>query len=206
MLVNQCPHQLDLLCWLFGSPSRVRGFCQMGRWHDLEVEDACTAYLEFPSGATGVFVTTTGEAPGVNRLEVATDQGRVVVEEALAWTRTTPTVTEQLRGAAGPFDLPELEERNYRFDDWGGQHNEILANFVCAIADGSELIGPGPEGRAAVELANAILMSSLWERTVELPLDQGSVAEEFGRLAANGRPLADVPQGAVIDLIDSFGH
>ena len=206
VLINQCPHQLDLLCWLFGTPSRVRGFCQLGKWHDLEVEDACTAYLEFPGGATGVFVTTTGEAPGVNRLEVATDRGRVVVEEAVRWTRTTPSVTEQLRTAPGAFDLPALEELTYSFEGWGGQHHEVLANFVAAVAHGGALIGPGVEGLAAVECANAILMSSLWDRTLDLPLDRQAVAEEFRHLAASGRPAPTSQQTGILDLSDSFGH
>ena len=164
VLINQCPHQLDLLCWLFGTPSRVRGFCQLGKWHDLEVEDACTAYLEFPGGATGVFVTTTGEAPGVN------------------------------------------EELTYSFEGWGGQHHEVLANFVAAVAHGGALIGPGVEGLAAVECANAILMSSLWDRTLDLPLDRQAVAEEFRHLAASGRPAPTSQQTGILDLSDSFGH
>ena len=57
VLLNQCPHNLDLLQWICGMPSKVRAFCHNGKWHDIEVEDDVTAYLEFPNGATGVFVT-----------------------------------------------------------------------------------------------------------------------------------------------------
>jgi predicted dehydrogenase len=80
VLLNQCPHNLDLLQWFCGMPSKVFARCHLGKWHDIEVEDACTAYLEYPNGATGVFITTTGEAPGTNRLEVACERGRIVVE------------------------------------------------------------------------------------------------------------------------------
>ena len=81
VLLNQCPHQLDLMQWLFGMPKKVRAFVGIGKYHDIEVDDMVTAYLEYPNGATGVFVTTTGEAPGTNRLEVCGDRGRIVVED-----------------------------------------------------------------------------------------------------------------------------
>ena len=80
VLLNQCPHQLDLLQWLCGLPTTVRAFCHEGKWHDIEVEDDVTAYLEFPGGATGVFIASTGELPGTNRLEIACDRGKVVCE------------------------------------------------------------------------------------------------------------------------------
>lgn len=205
VLVNQCPHQMDLWCWLFGPPDRVRGHCQFGRWHDLEVEDACTAYLEYVDGPTGVFITTTGEAPGSNRLEIAADRGKVVIEDDLCWTKTTPGVIEQLRHAPGAFDTPATEDIVHRFQGWGGQHTEILANFIEAITDHAPLIGPGADGMAAVELANAILMSSLWDRTLTLPLDAAAVQQEYERLAASSRPRPTAPAGAVIDLTGSFG-
>lgn len=206
VLVNQCPHQLDLWCWLFGRPDRVRAFCQLGRWHDLEVEDACTAYLEQPGGATGVFITTTGEAPGTNRLEVATDRGRVVVDDVgVVWDRTAASVTETLRTAPGPFDAPAVETQRFPIDGWGGQHEEILANFVAAITRGEPLIGPGADGLAAVELGNAMLLSSLWDRTLDLPLDPGPVEAEYERLARDGRPSRAVGTGVAMDLSGSFG-
>ena len=62
-------------------PSKVRAFCHNGKWHDIEVEDDVTAYLEFPNGATGVFVTTTADAPGTNRLEVTLEKGKLVAEK-----------------------------------------------------------------------------------------------------------------------------
>ena len=45
VLLNQCPHQLDLLQWLCGLPVKVHSFIHEGKWHDIEVEDDVTAYL-----------------------------------------------------------------------------------------------------------------------------------------------------------------
>src|SRR5215210_4857820 len=88
VLLNQCPHNLDLCWWLFGAPARVRGFCAFGKYHDIEVEDDVTAYFELPGGATATFIASTGEAPGTNRLEVMAENGRVVAENGqLRFTR-----------------------------------------------------------------------------------------------------------------------
>ena len=108
VLLNQCPHQLDLLQWLCGLPTMVRAFCHEGKWHDIEVEDDVTAYLEFPGGATGVFIASTGDLPGTNRLEIACDRGKVVCENGQL-TRLCPDraigleeLAEELRKDEGP--------------------------------------------------------------------------------------------------------
>ena len=109
MLLNQCPHNLDLLQWIFGLPSKVTANCQFGRFHNIEVEDAVTALLEYSSGATGVFITTTGEAPGTNRLEVACDRGRIVLENGkLTFTRTEQLVSEHTKTAPNGFEKPAV--------------------------------------------------------------------------------------------------
>ena len=81
VLLNQCPHNLDLLQWICGLPVRVRAFCHNGKWHNIEVEDDVTAYMEFPNGATGVFVTSTADAPGTNRFEITLERGKLVCED-----------------------------------------------------------------------------------------------------------------------------
>ena len=109
VLLNQCPHNLDLWQWMFGLPSRVRGFCRFGRFHDIEVEDEVTAYLEYDSGATAVFVTTTGEAPGTNRLEVAGERGKVVLEgRSFLFTRNEVPMSEYSRTTSERFTPPPV--------------------------------------------------------------------------------------------------
>lgn len=186
LLLNQCPHNLDLLQWLFGMPRRVRAFCHFGRYHAIEVEDDVTAYLEFPNGATGVFVASTGEAPGTNRLEVAAEGGRVVLEgDRLVLTRNAVPMSEFSRSAALPFAQPATTETVVTPPDHGEQHVGILKNFAAAILDGAPLIAPAAEGINSVELANAMLLSTWQDRTVELPLDSGLYARSLqSRIAA----------------------
>ena len=197
VLMNQCPHNLDLMQWLFGLPRKVRAHCQFGKWHNIEVEDSCTAYLEYDNGATGVFITTTGEAPGTNRLEVATDRGRVVVEgDGLHWIRTTEKVSDHLRTSPGVFSKPDCWEIKVPTTGLGGQHNEVLGNFVDAILDGKALIGPAVDGIHGVELGNAMLMSALWDRTVDLPLDAAEVSAEYQKLITRSRHKTKAAAGA----------
>jgi predicted dehydrogenase len=207
VLMNQCPHQLDLMQWLFGLPKRVRAFCAFGRFHDIEVEDACTAYLEYADGATGTFITTTGEFPGTNRLEVACERGKVVIEgEGLQWTRTVQPVGEFSRTTPVAWSKPDTWEVRIPTTGWGGQHNEILQNFAEAILDGKPLVGPAVEGVHGVALGNAMLMSALWDRTVELPLDDAAVAAQYAKLIAGSRHKAKAAAPiASGDFANSFG-
>lgn len=175
VLLNQCPHQLDLYQWLFGMPQRVRGYCSLGRYHDIEVEDDVTAYFEHADGRTGVFITSTGEAPGTNRLEVVGENGKLVYEHnKIVFTRNEIGMSEFSRTTSERFAVPPSTVEEFTFDDHGSQHLGILQNFVDAILDGAPLLAPAVEGIHSVELANAILYSSLQDHAVELPMDSAA--------------------------------
>ena len=186
VLLNQSPHQLDLWWWLFGQPAKVRAFCQFGRFHKVEVEDSVTAFLEYADGAQGVFITTTGEAPGTNRLEVAADRGKIIIEGLnLKWTRTDVSVAEWCATHPKGFEAPPVSQRDTAFENVGRQHVGILQNFVDAILDGAPLIAPAAEGIHSVELANAMLYSTFINNTVALPLDASNYAEALNEKIAH---------------------
>lgn len=187
VLLNQCPHNLDLLQWLFGQPVRVQAHCRFGRYHAIEVEDEVTAYLEFAGGATGVFITSTGEAPGTNRLEVAAERGRVVVEDGrVQFTRNETPMSEFSRTARNGFAAPPVWHVTIPVQGPGGQHNEILRNFADAIIDGVPLIAPAAEGLHSVELANAMLLSTWNGRPVDLPINAAEYERQLlARCAAS---------------------
>lgn len=175
ILVNQCPHNLDLFQWLFGMPISVTGNCKIGKYHAIEVEDEFHALFDFENGATGSMIATTGEAPGTNRLEIATDNGRILVEnERLVWSKTEVPVSEFSRTSKSGFAAPGTWEISIPTKGGGGHHNEVLENFVDAILDGTPLIAPAQEGLRSVELANAILYSSFERKTIDLPLDSAA--------------------------------
>jgi predicted dehydrogenase len=183
ILLNQCPHNLDLLQWMCGMPARVRAFCGFGRYHDIEVEDDVTAYLEFPNGATGVFT-----APGINRLEIAAEQGLLVYEnDQLTFTRNEVAMSEFSRASVQGFAKPAAAVVQYPISGHGEQHVGILRNFAEAILHGAALIAPAEEGMQSVELANAMLYSTFTGKTVELPLDGAAYERHLQGLIATSR-------------------
>ena len=172
MLLNQCPHNLDLLQWIAGMPERVTAHCQFGRYHDIEVEDDVSAHLEYPDGAHATFIASTGEAPGTNRLEIAMDGGRIVYEhDILQIVRNAQPASTFSRTSRELFLAPATTEEKLLGLGHGGQHSEILTNFTAAICDGIPLIAPAVEGLNSLELANAMLLSAWTEKTIDLPLD-----------------------------------
>lgn len=172
VLLNQCPHQLDLWQWLFGMPQKVRAFCDFGRYHEIEVDDDVTAYMEYANGCKGVFMTTTGEAPGTNRLEVTGERGKIVIEGGkIEFIRNEVPMSEWSRTTRGGFTKPEPWNIEIPIQGKGEQHTGIFKNVSNAIRQGEKLLAPAPEGIHSVELANAMLMSSFTDATIEMPLD-----------------------------------
>ncbi len=172
VLLNQCPHQLDLWQWLFGMPSNVRAFLSLGKYHDIEVEDDVTAYMEYDNGCTGVFITTTGEAPGTNRLEVAGDRGKVVIEKGtFTFIRNEVPTAEHSRTVKSGFVRPEVWNVEIPGKGEGEQHVGIMKNFAKAVLEGEPLVARAEEGIHSVELANAMILSGCSGETLELPID-----------------------------------
>jgi len=207
VLLNQCLHQLDTLQWLVGMPSRVRGFCQIGRYHEIEVEDNVTIYLEWADGATGVFISSTGEAPGTNRFEICVTRGKVVLENnRLTFTRNDADMIEFSRAAATGFTKPDVWHVDIPIENAAAPHVTLLQNFVDAILDGAPLLVPGGEGIHSVELANAMLYSSLLGQTLELPMDSAAFAQELERLIASSKLEKKVRTVSAEDFAKSFNR
>jgi predicted dehydrogenase len=207
VLLNQCPHNLDLLQWLCGRPARVHGFCQLGRYHNIEVEDNVTAYFEYPDGGVGVFITSTGEAPGTNRLEIAGERGKLVLEQGkLTFTRNEVSMLQFSQAAKTGFAKPEVWNVEIPLDTGSWQHHMVTQNFVEAILDGAPLIAPAAEGMHSVELANAMLYSSLINQTVELPLDGAAYERKLNQLIAESRFEKKVAPVAGEDFTKSFNR
>ena len=182
VLLNQCPHQLDLLQWLCGLPVKVRAFCHEAKWHDIEVEDDVTAYMEFGNGATGVFVTTTGDAPGTNRLELTFEKAKIVCEyDRLTYDRLTVNERDFCRTEKNGFAKPQTERITVETDGRNEQHAGVLKAFTARILDGTPLIADGTEGIRALMLSNAMFLSSWLDRTVTLPIDEDLFLAELNK-------------------------
>ncbi len=209
VLFNQCPHQIDLLQWITGMmPERVHSFCHFGKWHDIEVEDDVTAYMEFPNGATGVFVTSTGDTPGTNRFEILGNNGKLVcenvseTEDRLTFTKLKIPEREFNATYKGGFGEPEKEVINVETDGKNPQHVGILNNFANAILGLEPLFVNGTEGLNSVELMDSMLLSTWLDKTVTLPIDDDLYLAELNkRIAASRRKeAADV----VLDTSNTY--
>jgi predicted dehydrogenase len=189
VLLNQCPHNLDLFQWICGMPSAVRAFCHNGKWHDIEVEDDVTAYLEYPNGATGTFITSTADAPGTNRLEITLEWGKLVNENNtnLRLYRLSRNEREFNRNAAGGFDSPEVTEEQIQTDGSNEQHLGVLKAFAGRIVHGSPLVAEGTEGIHGLTLSNAMHLSSWLETTVKIPFDEDLFLAELTKRRAGSK-------------------
>ncbi|HRU07346.1 MAG TPA: Gfo/Idh/MocA family oxidoreductase, partial [Candidatus Brocadiia bacterium] len=165
VLLNQCPHQLDMYQWLVGMPSRVKASVALGKYHDIYVEDDVTALLEWKDGASGVFIASTGEWPGVNRLEISGDRGRMVIEgDKIVLTRLAGSVAETVRTTDKVAEGPAATTETLSPAAAEGQlvgHAGLVKNFVEAIRGQAGLVSPGVEGLNSLELANAMILSGV---------------------------------------------
>ena len=209
VLINQCPHQLDLVQWVVGKlPAKVHGFCQYGKWHDIEVEDEVTAFFEYDNGATGMFITTTGETPGSNRFEVSGTKGRLVVEgnaNQLEWYKLAQDSQEFSKTATGGFVRPSVEKIIVETDGENPQHAGIINNFANALLGLEEFFVDGTEGINGVELMNAIELSG-WRNgaPVQLPVNEEEYLAELNKKIATSR-LKVGNDNAVANTAGTYG-
>jgi len=173
VLINQAPHQLDLWQWICGMPKRIRAFCGFGKYHDIEVEDDVTAYVEYENGATGVFVTSTSDCPGSNRFEISGDMGKIVIEDGklIFWRNRMSERVFNAEFKYG-FGQPEVWKCEIPVSGPNLQHLGILRNFTDAILKGAKLLAPGQEGIRGLTLSNAMHLSAWTDSWVELPIDE----------------------------------
>ncbi|MCU0791500.1 MAG: Gfo/Idh/MocA family oxidoreductase [Opitutaceae bacterium] len=209
VLLNQCPHNLDLFQWMFGMPVTLSADCAFGKYHDIEVEDDVTATMKFANGASGVFITSTGESPGTNRLEITAERGKLVYEnDRITYTRNEQEMGEFSRTTRESFARPATWDITIPAAGHGGQHNEVLQNFTDAILDGAKLVAPAPEGIHSVELANAMLLSAWTAKPVKLPIDgkkyERLLKAKIAESAKKGKKKT-VVAAAPVDFSKSFG-
>lgn len=173
ILMNQAPHNLDLWQWICGMPETVRAFCAVGKYHNIEVEDEATIYTTYKNGATGVFITSTGEYPGTNRLEIIGDKGKIVLEQGiLKWWRLEQSEREACFSAVTGSPKIPYEYQEFSCDEKQDGHTIILQNFANAILHGEPLISPGRDGVLQLELSNAAYLSEwLGNSKISLPMD-----------------------------------
>lgn len=207
VLLNQCPHNLDLWQWICGMPCKVRAFCHEGKWHDIEVEDDVTIYAEYPNGATGVFVTTTGDAPGTNRFEITFDKAKVVCEDSSRLTiyELDEASGDFCRNATEGFSRPKGKFVDFETDGKNEQHTGVLNAFAARILRGEKLVAEGCEGINGLTISNAAHLSSWLGKDVELPIDEELYYSELQKkIAASSVKKKVVETAGEVDMSSTY--
>ncbi|NQX57499.1 Gfo/Idh/MocA family protein [Paenibacillus qinlingensis] len=202
VLINQDPHQLDLWQWTIDMmPKRVRAFCYFGKHRNIEVEDDVTAFVEYENGATGLFVTTTGEAPGTNRFELSGDRGKIVVEDGkLTFWRLRVSEREFNETYKGGFGQPECWKCEIPVEGTETGHMGITQNFVDAILHGTPLIAPGAEGIKGLMISNAIMLSTFTDNWVDLPIDEDLFEQHLQEKIKNSKSSKEAGAFKTLDV------
>lgn len=206
VLLNQCPHNLDLFQWFVGMPNRVAGFASIGKYHNIEVEDEVTGYFEYANGMVGHFITTTAESPGTNRLEIAGDKGKLVFEDGeLTFYRNRGSAFDSIKTSSEPFATVENWKIDVPYQHHGQPgHRLIIENFANAILNEEELIAPAVEGINSLMLGNAIMLSSFLGQPIELPMDGEAYAAKLQDLITKSQFEKNVVEEKIFDLDGSY--
>ncbi len=195
VLLNQCPHNLDIWQWIMGMPVKVRAFCHEGKYHNINVEDEATIYAEYENGASAVFITSTGEYPGTNRMEISGTKGKAVVEEGqLKLYLLEEDEREICFCSKEGMPVKRVEMQTIRQDEPDPGHIGILQNFTDCILYGKKLLAPGQEGIRGLTISNAAYLSWWTDNWVSLPLDEG---EFLRRLQEKQKEEGEVAKKAV---------
>ena len=204
VLLNQCPHNLDLLQWICGMPVRVRAFVHNGKWHDIEVEDDVTAYMEFENGATGTFITSTGDTPGDNRFEITLDGGTLICDgKALTLEKLKTPIPQFMREYKAGFGRPDCEVMPVETDGLNLQTAGVLNAFAAHILRGEPLVAEGAEGINGLTLSNAMHLSAWTDQMISLPLDEDLFLTELNKRRAVSRQKAPVQGSEMMDISQS---
>lgn len=205
LLVNQCIHNLDIFQWICGMPVSVQGFCSFGKYHDIEVEDEATAYLRYSNGASGLFVGSTGEAPGINRFDIVGDHGTLSFDgDRLTLITNSESTSAFSKTTRELFGMPATTSQDITPDRRINQHAQVIQNFIDAIRAQAPLIAPADQGLHSLALANAILLSSWEHKAVALPLDSATYQRALEQRIAQSslRKKADIEVS--IDMTKSY--
>ncbi len=207
VLLNQCPHHLDLFQWFFGLPEMVRSTVSIGKYHDIEVEDDVNTFCRFADSSTGNFITSTGEFPGTNRLEISGTRGRMVFEEdVIKFKRTEEDVCDFCRTTPEAFPAMQTWDIEIPYKAGTGHpHQDVIANFVAAVKNPEvKLIAGGEEGIRSVEFGNAMLYSGLKGVDVSIPMDTAAYDAMLQELIKNSTRAKKTVKAAKVDMSNSF--
>jgi UDP-N-acetyl-2-amino-2-deoxyglucuronate dehydrogenase len=181
VLVNQAPHQLDLLLWYMGEAEEVFGLWRNLNHPYIEVEDTALAIITFKSGAIGNIVVSNSQKPGIyGKVHVHGSNGASVGVQ-------TDGGAMFIAGMSGilepPYnDLWSVQGEEHLQEQWKREDSAFFSSvdpmvhymkvqiedFLNAIKNGSAPRVTGMDGRKVVELFDAIYRSTRENKPVKI--------------------------------------
>lgn len=185
VLLNQAPHNLDIWQWICGMPESVTAYCDIGKYHNIEVEDNATIFTRYKNGATGTFITSTGEYPGTNRLEISGTKGKIVLENGVLKHWKLKCDEREVCFKSNESFVPiDFELYEITADVPETAHKGILQNFSNAVLYGEQLIAPGTDGIYELSISNAAYLSN-WKNNseIQIPFESDEFDEYLSKLS-----------------------
>ena len=163
ILLNQCPHTLDILYYLFGMPQSVIAHCECGKYHPIEVEDEVSALMKYKDNFTLTFITSTGELPGVNRIEIVLDRAVINVYKTYIEIYENEHEEKYYRNMSlDEYVTPIPKYTKIEFAPNSNAYLDIFRNFNNAISGKENIKISGLEALNSLYLSNAMYLSS-WQ-------------------------------------------
>lgn len=183
VLVNQAPHQLDLLLWMMGEIEEVYGTWANFNHSYIEVEDTALAIIKFKNGGLGNVILSNSQKPGIHgKVHIHGDMASAGVQtEGGAMFIAGSTGIEE-----APYnDLWTVPGEEKMIEDWKQQDTQTffefdptirylelqIADFIQAIQLQKEPAVTGKDGLRVVELITSIYLSERSKLPVKFPLD-----------------------------------
>lgn len=179
LMLNQNPHYLDMWQWFFGLPDRVWADLQFGRYNDFLVDDAVDIQFSYDNGFHGTFISATGEAPGVNRLEIWGSKGKLTIEDGAKLFLDENELSTEEFGKINQEKFASIPhaQRRVELETVENPYQEVFENFARHLLYGDALFADGSDGLKTCMLTNAIYVSGWEERRVAVPVEPGRYEE-----------------------------
>ena len=195
VLVNQAPHQLDLLLWYMGEIEELYGMWDTLNHPGLEVEDTALAVIRFKNGAMGNIVVSNSQNPALYgkvhvhgssgaSVGVQTDGGAMFIAGVSSITEAPYNDIWTVSGEEGLKDQWKAEDEAYfrTIDATTHFHYVQLKDFIDSLREGRRPLISLEDARRTVELFTAIYRSQRDKRPVQFPLKPEFGADYDGRI------------------------
>jgi predicted dehydrogenase len=195
VLVNQAPHQLDILLWFMGEIDEVYGLWKNMNHPYIEVEDTAVAIVKFKNGAIGNIIVSNSQKPGIyGKVHVHGENGASVGVQTDGGAMFIAGMSGILEPPVNDiWSVPGEEKMLKKWIEKDSAHfNQIdpmvyymerqIEDFLQAIENNSQPLVTGEEGRRTVELFTAIYRSTRDNQPVKFPLQPEKGDDMDGRL------------------------